>query len=55
MDEFAGALRALLATIGGALVANGHITAEQNQMLAGAIVSLLVVGWSVWQKRKAKK
>jgi len=55
MEEFAGALRAVLASIGGALAAQGYINANDAQAIAGALATLLVAAWSIYQKRKAKK
>lgn len=54
MEEFAGALRAILASVGGALAAQGYINANDAQAIAGALATLLVAAWSVYQKRKAK-
>jgi len=39
----------------GALLADGTLTADQVNTIGGAITGLLVIGWSVWQKKRAAK
>jgi len=37
---------------GGFLVAKGLVTVDQANELAGAVITLLGVGWSVWKNSK---
>ena len=36
------------------LVAGKLLTGDQVEIVAGAVTAVVVVAWSVWQKRKAK-
>lgn len=47
-------IRTLLATLAGGLVTNGYLDADSLNMLAGGVVALVTLGWSIWQKKKAK-
>ena len=51
-----------LTTIAGTLVRHGLglvagklLTGEQTEVVAGSITTVLVVAWSIWQKRRAAK
>ena len=49
-----GAVRHLLTLAGGVFAAGGiNLTGTQIDSIAGGIVALIMVGWSVWQKRSA--
>lgn len=48
-----GIVRAVLAAYGGKLVESGLITADQLSQGIGAVIVLLTILWSVWQKRRA--
>ena len=49
-----GAVRHLLTLAGGYLAAGGiTLTGTQYDNLAGGIVAIVMVGWSLWQKRSA--
>jgi hypothetical protein len=54
-NEIAGVLRAVLAAAGGSLVAKGYIDAGTIEVVAGALATLIAAGWSIYEKRKAKK
>lgn len=47
-------IRTVLATVAGGLVTNGYLDADTLNMLAGGIVALVTLGWSIWQKKRAK-
>jgi len=53
--EIGGIIRAVLASAGGGLVAQGYLSADQMQTVSGAVAVLLVAVWSVIQKRMEKK
>ncbi len=46
-----GLARHLLTAAGGALVAKGYVDAGTAETAVGALVALIGVGWSVWEKR----
>lgn len=50
-----GIIRALLATAGGGLIANGTVSSDQWQQIAGGILAVLAAAWSWWQKHEASK
>ena len=50
-----GLVRHGLGTVAGGLVANGTVTGSQVEVAAGAVTTLLVVFWSIWQKKRAAK
>lgn len=52
-DVFFGQLRALLAALGGFLVAQGWTDEGTVQLVVGALVTLGTAGWSAWAKFKA--
>ncbi len=53
--EFVGSIvRTALATAAGGLIADGVISADQVNAVAGAIVTILVAAWSLYQKKRAK-
>jgi hypothetical protein len=47
-------VRHFLGVVGGSIIAAGWLTANELQMLAGALPALLAVAWSIYQKRAAK-
>lgn len=49
--EIAGLIRHALTTAGGALATHGVIEAGQVEVGVGAIMALVGIGWSIWQKR----
>lgn len=53
--EVGGIVRTLAATLSGMLAANGLVTADQSQALAGGLAAVAVAVWSWWQKKKAKQ
>lgn len=48
-----GIVRHLLTAVGGGLLANGFVTATEIELLAGAVVTIGGVVWSVLAKRKS--
>jgi hypothetical protein len=52
-DELAALVRHVLTMVAGVLVSHGWLNAEDGQTLAGAVAAILVVLWSIWQKRRA--
>lgn len=46
-----GIARAILASVGGSLVAAGYVDQSTLQAGIGAVVTLITIGWSVWSKR----
>jgi len=53
MDSILGFVRHVLTFGGGFLVANGAVTDADAQAIIGALVTLIGVAWSIWQKRQA--
>lgn len=47
-----GFLRHVLTFAGGLLVTNGIIGAGEIEVAVGAVVTLIGLGWSIWQKRQ---
>lgn len=45
-----GVARHLLTAAGGALVAKGVVDAGTAEATIGALVTLIGVGWSIWEK-----
>jgi len=54
IDALFGVIRHAMTTAGGGLVAAGVVTNEQWTALVGGVVAILGIGWSIWQKKKAK-
>jgi multisubunit Na+/H+ antiporter MnhF subunit len=52
-EELAGILRAVLAALGGVLVTKGYLDNATMLAIVGAIVTIAVAAWSVWQKKSA--
>lgn len=53
--EIVGSLvRTLLGTVAGGLVTQGVMTGDQMNAIAGGISAAIVLGWSIWQKYRAK-
>jgi hypothetical protein len=48
-----GILRHALTTAGGALVANGTISDGELQTGVGAVIAIVGLAWSIWEKRRA--
>lgn len=46
----AGIVRHLVTTGAGVLVAHGYIQSSQSEQVIGAVMVLIGVGWSWWQK-----
>lgn len=46
--------RQILATLGGVAVGKGYIDGETATQLVGAVGTVAAVGWSLWQKSRAK-
>lgn len=53
MAELAGVLRTILAAGFGFLASKGYFDAETGIALSGAVGTILVAAWSIWQKRSA--
>lgn len=51
----ASVVRFALSTVGGGLVTKGLITGSQEADIIGALLALLGVGWSMYQKYSAHK
>ena len=54
-SNLASLIRHFLTAAGGFLVAKGLASADQVAELAGAVVSIAGVGWSVYNNKKAAK
>lgn len=39
----------------GALISNGSVSSDQLNTTAGAVTAIVVVAWSIFQKRRASK
>jgi hypothetical protein len=52
--EIAGLARALVAALGGYLVARGQIDAATVEIVAGMAATLATGAWSIWEKRRAR-
>jgi hypothetical protein len=39
----------------GALISNGSVSSDQLNTTAGAVTAIVVVAWSIFQKRRAAK
>jgi hypothetical protein len=50
-----GIVRHAITVVSGAFVANGLVTGSQVETASGAITALIIIGWSIWQKKKAAK
>ncbi len=49
-----GIVRAVMAAYGGRLVEQGMLTDQQLTQGIGAVLVLITIGWSVWQKSRAR-
>lgn len=47
----AGIVRHLVTTGAGVLVAHGYIQSSQTEQVVGAVMVLVGIGWSWWQKQ----
>jgi hypothetical protein len=55
-DQFLGIFRAVLACIGGLLIAHSHlVTASDWELIAGAATSIAPAVWSWYQKKQAAR
>ena len=52
-EQIAGIVRAIVAALGGSLVAKGVVDSETVLAVSGAVATLAVAAWSVWSKRKS--
>ncbi len=52
-DSIKSIIRHGLSFGGGFLVAKGLVTVDQANELAGAVITVLGIGWSVYRNRKA--
>lgn len=52
--EIGGVIRALVAAGGGYFVGQGLVDAETAVTIGGAVTTLLVAVWSIWNKRVVK-
>ncbi len=48
-------IRTVLAGYGGSLVQEGYITADDVNAASGAVIIIVTLGWSIWQKKRASK
>ena len=54
-DEVGGVARALVATVGGILIATGKADPTQVATIGGGAVTVATAVWSIFAKRKSKK
>lgn len=52
-EQITGVVRAILAAIGGYVIAKGWVDAANFETIAGAVVTSVVAGWSIFAKRPA--
>lgn len=50
-DSILGVVRHILTTAGGYLSANGIIGADEVNTGVGAIITLVGIAWSIWDKK----
>lgn len=56
MDKiFGGILRTVLASVAGYFIGKGYVNAEDAEVLIGALTTLAVGAWSIYQKLKTSK
>jgi hypothetical protein len=53
LPQILGVMRALIAAIGGILVAHGYLEDSTVEPLVGAFVTLITAAWSVWAKHRS--
>lgn len=53
-DAILSLIRHALTAGGGGLVANGTATNDEWQQLVGAIITIIGIVWSIWQRQQAK-
>lgn len=51
-DDIQGLVRHALTSAGGALVAQGYLGSDDLNTAVGALVALIGVAWSIWNKRQ---
>lgn len=54
-EVIGGIIRAILAAAAGGLIAKGVIDEATLTAIAGGLATIVVAGWSIFQKTKAKK
>jgi len=47
-----GIIRHVITTAGGALVAGGYIGQDELNLAVGAVITLIGVAWSAWDKKR---
>lgn len=52
-EQLTSLLRTVLQVAGGIAVGRGWVDAETSTAIAGAIVTIVVTGWSLWIRRSA--
>lgn len=53
-NPYLGVLRHILTFGGGYLVSDGVVNEGEVEALVGALVTLIGVLWSIWEKRRAR-
>jgi hypothetical protein len=48
-----GLVRHGLGALAGGAITSGVVTSSQVEVVSGALTALVVVAWSIWQKRKS--
>ena len=54
LDVVCGYIRHLLTGLGGALVAQGELTNQQDNAIIGGVIALIGVAWSHYSKWKSQ-
>jgi hypothetical protein len=55
MSDYIGVIRAVLSALGGVLVVKGYGDESTIQALVGAVLVFIQGGWSIYEKKAAKK
>lgn len=55
MNAVLGIIRHVLTTLGGGLVTNGTITDSMLETGVGAVLTLIAIGWSIFDKKKREQ
>ena len=50
----AGIIRHVLTTLGGGLVTSGTLSGDEVNAVIGAVVTLVGIGWSLYEKRASR-
>lgn len=48
-------IRTVLAGYGGTLIQEGYITSDDLNAGTGAVIVIVTLAWSIWQKKRASK